>query len=163
MTTVDALLAEYDRETAVTRRLLDRIPRDRMDWKPHPKSTSFAGIARHLSHMITYGRLGLTESQSDIVDRTPMPPTPSLEDILRIYDANVADTRALLAAKTDAELLETWTLTYQGRAVLSSSRAAVVQAMILHHMIHHRGQLSVYLRLNDVPVPSIYGPSADEG
>lgn len=162
MTSVEALLTEFDRETGVTRRLLERIPPDRMDWKAHPKSTSLSGIGRHLAHMLTWARLGLTRSTSDVGDRTPMPPTPALDDILRVYDANVAETRALLAAKTDAELSETWTLTYQGRAVLASSRAAVVQSMILNHMIHHRGQLSVYLRLNDVPVPSIYGPSADE-
>jgi uncharacterized damage-inducible protein DinB len=91
-----------------------------------------------------------------------MPPTPTLQDILRIFDANVASVRALLTSKSDEELSQIWTLTYQGKTAISRSRAAVVQSMILNHLIHHRGQLSVYLRLNDIPVPSIYGPSADE-
>lgn len=162
MTTTDALLAEYDREMAVTRRLLERIPADRLDWKPHPKSTSFAGLGRHLAHMLTWGTLALTERSSDVGSRKPMEATPALTDILRIFDANAASVRALLASKTDEELAETWSLTYQGKTAISSPRAAVVQSMILNHLIHHRGQLSVYLRLNDVPVPSMYGPSADE-
>lgn len=159
---LEPLLAEYDREMAVTRRLLERMPPDRLDWKPHPKSTSMAGLGRHLAHMITWGMLALTKDRSDVGDRPPMESTPALQDILRIFDGNVAAVRALLAAQTDEQLAQTWSLTWQGRDVLSSPRAAIVQSMILNHLIHHRGQLSVYLRLNDIPVPSIYGPSADE-
>jgi uncharacterized damage-inducible protein DinB len=162
MTILDALLPEFDREMAVTRRVIERIPSDRLDWKPHPKSTSFAGLGRHLAHMLTWGTHALTEDSTDVAARKPMPPTPTLQDILRIFDANVASVRALLTSKSDEELSQIWTLTYQGKTAISRSRAAVVQSMILNHLIHHRGQLSVYLRLNDIPVPSIYGPSADE-
>jgi uncharacterized damage-inducible protein DinB len=118
----DALLAEYDREMAVTRRLLERIPADKMDWKPHPKSTSFAGIGRHLAHMLTWGLLGLTKTQSDIADRTPMPPTTALPEILSTFDRNVAAVRELLAQQSDAQLAETWTLTHQGKGPTRARR-----------------------------------------
>lgn len=160
--TAQELLAEFDRETTVTRRLIERIPPDKLDWKPHPKSTSMMGIGRHLAHMISYGNLALAHASSDIADRAPMPPTPEVADILAAFDRNVASVRALLAGQSDADLATTWALTYQGRQVLSSSRANAIQSMVVNHQFHHRGQLSVYLRLNDVPVPSIYGPSADE-
>ena len=162
MATLDALLPQFDREMALTRRVIERIPTDRLDWKPHPKSTSFVGLGRHLAHMLTWGTHALTEDATDVANRKPMEPTPTLGDVLRIFDANVASVRALLTSKSEEELAQTWTLTYQGKTALTHSRAAVVQTMILNHLIHHRGQLSVYLRLNDVPVPSIYGPSADE-
>ena len=162
MTTTAQLATDFDREMALTRRLIERIPPDKLEWKPHPKSASMAGLGRHLAHMITWGRLALAHRASDFGDRTAMPPTPSLDDILAAFDRNVAEVRALIAGSTEAELARTWSLTYHGKQVLSSPRAAVVQSMILNHQIHHRGQLSIYLRLNDVPVPSIYGPSADE-
>src|SRR5262249_32909659 len=162
MASKDALLAEYDRETALTRKLIERIPNDRLDWKPHPKSTSFIGIARHLAHMLTWGQLALTETASDVATRKPMEATSSIGDVLRIYDANVKSVRGLIQSQSDADLAETWSLTYQGKTALSHPRSQVIQSMIMNHMIHHRGQLSVYLRLNDIPVPSIYGPSADE-
>src|ERR1700761_9407087 len=100
MPTIDALLAQFDREMAVTRRLIERIPPDRLEWKPHPKSTSFAGLGRHLAHMLTWGVLGLTQDASDVGYRSPMEPTPTLQDILRVFDRNVADVRALLIAQT---------------------------------------------------------------
>jgi len=162
MTTTAQLVTDFDREMALTRRLMERIPPDKLEWKPHPKSTSMAGLGRHLAHMITWGRLALAHTTSDFGDRTAMPPTPRLDDILAAFDHNVAELRALIAGSTEEELAVTWSLTYHGQQVLSSSRAAVVQSMILHHQIHHRGQLSVYLRLIDVSLPSIYGPSADE-
>ncbi len=91
-----------------------------------------------------------------------MPPTASIRDVLSIFDANVSATRDLIAGKTDEELMATWALTGGGRTYVSMSKASVVTDMVVHHMIHHRGQLSVYLRLNDIPVPSVYGPTADE-
>ena len=162
MAIADALLAEYDKETSITRRLIERIPPDKFDWKPHPKSTSMSGLGRHLAHMITWGTLALSQTQSDAADRVGPPPTATVADILALYDRNVAATRALIVGKSDEELTERWTLMHQGKVAIDQPRAAVVQSLILNHMIHHRGQLSVYLRLNDVPVPSIYGPSADE-
>src|SRR5262249_21326141 len=128
--TKDALLAEYDRELAVTRRLLERIPPDRLDWKPHPKSTSFMGIARHLAHMLTWGTLALTQTSSDVATRKPMEATATLADLLKIFDANVASVRALLVSQTENELDQMWSLTYQGKTAVSSSRGGVIQSMI---------------------------------
>lgn len=160
--TRDALLALYDRELATTRKLIERIPADKLEWRPHPKSTTFMGIGRHLGHMITWGLLGLTKEASDVADRTPAGPTTSLDDLLTMFDRNCAAVRELLAGQSDADLQRTWSLTWQGKVVSTATREAVVSSMILNHMIHHRGQLSVYLRLNDVAIPSIYGPTADE-
>ncbi len=160
--TRDELLAQWDRELATTRRLVERIPADRMDWKPHPKSATMAGLGRHLAHMLTWGQLGLTATSSDVADRAPAGPTQTPADILAMFDRNAAAIRALLAGLTDAQLRDTWSLTWQGKAVMTATREAVVESMILNHLIHHRGQLSVYLRLNEIPVPSIYGPTADE-
>jgi uncharacterized damage-inducible protein DinB len=159
----DAILAEYDRETAVTRRVLQRVPSDRLEWRPHPRSTTFGGLGRHLAHNLTWGSLALSTEQADLRDRAPMAPTTTLDDILAVYDRNAAATRALIAARSDDELSQTWTLTHDGRPLFVSPRSDVIRTMVIHHMVHHRGQLTVYLRLNDVPVPSIYGPSADEG
>ncbi len=160
--TRDELLQQYDRELATTRLLLERIPADKMEWRPHPKSTTMAGIGRHLAHMLTWGLLGLTKTSSDVADRAPAGPTATPGDILAMFDRNAAATRALIAGLDESALRDTWSLTWQGKAVMTSTREAVVESMILNHLIHHRGQLSVYLRLNDIPVPSIYGPTADE-
>ena len=121
-----------------------------------------AGIGRHLAHMLTWGLLGLTKTTSDVGDRTPPGPTATPADILAMFDRNAAATRALLAGLSEEALRETWSLTWQGKVAMTSTREAVVESMILNHLIHHRGQLSVYLRMNDIPVPSIYGPTADE-
>jgi uncharacterized damage-inducible protein DinB len=112
--------------------------------------------------MLTWGLLGLTKTSSDVADRAPAGPTATPGDILAMFDRNAAATRALLAELDESALRDTWSLTWQGKAVMTSTREAVVESMILNHLIHHRGQLSVYLRLNDIPVPSIYGPTADE-
>lgn len=160
--TRDELLQQYDRELATTRLLLERIPADKMEWRPHPKSTTMAGIGRHLAHMLTWGLLGLAKTSSDVADRAPAGPTATPEDILAMFDRNAAATRALIAGLDETALRDTWSLTWQGKTVMTSTREAVVESMILNHLIHHRGQLSVYLRLNDIPVPSIYGPTADE-
>ncbi len=156
------LLTQFDREMTTTRRLMSRVPNALLEWRPHPKSTTMLGLARHLAHMVTYGPLALTEEASDISSRTPMPATPSIEAVLEIFDRNVAAVHELLVRQSDADLAKPWSLTYQGKTVVSAPRDVAIQTMILHHQIHHRGQLSVYLRLNDVPVPAMYGPSADE-
>ena len=156
------LVDDFDRETRLTRRLLERIPQDQLDWKPHQKSTALHGLARHLAHMLTWGTLALTQPASDTGDRPAMPPTGSIDELLALFDRNVETVRALLSAQTEADLATSWTLNHQGHPLMTSSRAAAIRSMILHHQIHHRGQLSVYLRLLDISVPAIYGPSADE-
>ncbi len=162
MPIIDALLPEYDREMAITRRVIERVPDDRFAWKPHAKSMSMGDLATHVANLPTWGAEALTRSEFDITGPFNAPQLPSRSELLAAFDRNVAATRTALVGKTDAELMALWSLKRDGAAIFTMPKAAVMRSFVLNHVIHHRGQLSVYLRLNDVPVPSIYGPSADE-
>lgn len=163
MALVDALLPEFDHEMATTRTVLARVPEEKFDWKPHAKSFSLGVLAAHVATLPTWGTETLTRSEVD-VGGARQPPTalPSRQDVLATFDRSVADARAALAGRTDAELLAMWSLTRNGRTLFTMPKAAVLRSFVLNHLVHHRGQLTVYLRLLDIPVPSIYGPSADE-
>jgi uncharacterized damage-inducible protein DinB len=161
-----AILPEYDREMATTRKFLERVPEDKFDWAPHPKSMKLGDLASHLTHMP--GWLVSTFSQ-DVLDVAPggkmmeLPKGKNRQELLALFDKSVAAGRAALAAATDdAQWMKPWTLQVNGQTMFSMPRAAVVRAFVLSHSIHHRAQLGVYLRLNNVPVPATYGPSADE-
>jgi uncharacterized damage-inducible protein DinB len=159
----DALLADYDHEMGTTRRLLERLPDDKLGWKPHDKSMSLGGLATHLSVIPDWAGTILNELSFDLT--TAPPPAAertSRADILAAFDAAGARTRAWMD-KTDGEYNTLWTLKRGSQQIFSVPRVAAFRSFVLHHIIHHRGQLSVYLRLNDVAVPAIYGPSADEG
>ena len=163
MALVDALLPEFDREMTTTRTVLARVPEDKFDWKPHARSFSLGVLATHVANLPTWGTETLTRSDIDI-GGTRQPPTAlgSKQELLAAFDRQVAAARAALVGKTDAELSAMWSLKRSGKTMFSMPKAAVLRGFVLSHMIHHRGQLTVYLRLLDVPVPSIYGPSADE-
>ncbi len=165
MPIAQALLPEFDHEMATTRSLLERVPEDRNDFRPHPKSTALGPLAVHLANLVGLGAriVSLTE-----VDMNPPggpafapPQFTTTAALLEMFDANVARSREAIAGASDAELMETWTLKNGGNTIFAMPRAAVLRTMLMNHTIHHRGQLSVYLRLNDVPLPSIYGPTAD--
>jgi uncharacterized damage-inducible protein DinB len=159
----DALLADFDHEMGTTRRLLDRLPDDRLSWKPHAKSMSLGGLATHLANLPHWGGIILNDASFDLAAAPPPPAEKtSRAEILAAFDATCRDTRAAMD-KSDAEYQAPWTLKRDGQQIFSLPRVAAFRSFVLHHVIHHRGQLSVYLRLNDVPVPAIYGPSADEG
>jgi uncharacterized damage-inducible protein DinB len=159
----DGLLAEFDHEMGTTRRLLERVPDDRLAWRPHAKSMSLGALATHLSQLPYWGGRILNDASFDLASAPPpVQEKTSRGDILAAFDAAAKDTRGLLD-KTDAELVAPWTLKRGGHEMFSMPRMAAFRTFVLYHTVHHRGQLSVYLRLNDVPVPSIYGPSADEG
>jgi uncharacterized damage-inducible protein DinB len=163
MSIKDGLLADFDHEMGTTRRLLERLPDDRLSWKPHPRSMTLGGLATHLSNIPTWGGTILNEQSFDLAAAPPpLAEKRSREEILSSFDEVCRTTRATMD-KTDAEYQSLWTLTRGGQQVFSVPRVAAFRSFVLHHSIHHRGQLSVYLRLNDVPVPAIYGPSADEG
>lgn len=162
MPIVDALLPEFDHEMTTTRKVLERVPEDKFDWKPHAKSFSLGALAAHVAALPTWGAEALTLTEIDIAGSQPPATPPSKAELMATFDTNVAATRSALAGKTDGELMATWTLKRGGKAVFSMPKASVLRSFVLSHLIHHRGQLSVYLRLLDVPVPSIYGPSADE-
>jgi uncharacterized damage-inducible protein DinB len=163
MPLVDALLPEFDHEMTRTRKVIERAPEDKFDWKPHVKSFSLGALATHLATLPTWCTETLTKSEIDLpAGQQPLAALPSKTELMAAFDRNVAAARAALAGKTDAELLAIWSLKRGGKTLFSMPKAAVLRSFVLSHVIHHRGQLSVYLRLLDVPVPSIYGPSADE-
>ena len=163
MPLTDALLPEFDHEMTLTRKLLERVPEDKFDWKPHQKSMTLGGLATHLANLPNWGEMTLNQSEIDIGGAAPNPQAASRADLLAAFDKAVAATRGTLTGKSDAELMAPWTLKRDGHAIFSMPKAAVWRSFVMSHIVHHRGQLSVYLRLQDVPLPSIYGPSVDEG
>ncbi len=162
MPLVDALLPEFDREMTTTRKLLERVPDDRFDWKPHPKSMSLGQLAQHVATIPSWGAVTITQPGIDLGGGNPLPTMTSRADLLAAFDKNVAETRTALGGRSDAEFMAAWTLKSSGHTVFTMPKAAVWRGFVMNHLIHHRAQLSVYLRMNDVPVPSMYGPSADE-
>lgn len=162
MAIVDALLPEFDREIATTRKLLERLPEGRFDWKPHAKSTSLGDLAAHLANLASWGQYTVTQSELDLGGSNRMARMGSKADVLAAFDKNAAATRAALQGRSDAEMMAPWSLKNSGHTIFTMPKVAVWRSFVMNHLIHHRGQLSVYLRLNDVPLPSIYGPSADE-
>ncbi|HEX7289438.1 MAG TPA: DinB family protein [Candidatus Angelobacter sp.] len=158
-----ALLPEFDHEMQTTRRTLERVPEDKLGWKPHQKSMSLGGLATHLATINHWVDATMGMDSFDVAGAPPTPELKSRAEILAMFDQNVASARKTIAAAEDAQLMKPWSLVAGGKTVFTLPRIAVLRSFIMNHTIHHRGQLSVYLRLNDVPVPSIYGPSADEG
>ena len=160
---VDALLPEFDHEMTVTRKLLERVPDDRLDGS-RTRSRCRSASSLSTSPPFRAGAASRSARANSIWARNRPPiPLARRADLLTTFDRLVGDTRAALVGKTDAELMAPWALKKDGHAIFSMPKAAVWRSFVISHIVHHRGQLSVYLRLNDVPVPSIYGPSADEG
>ena len=163
MPLVDALLPEFDHEMATTRKLLERVPDDRLAWKPHQKSYSLGQLAQHVSTIPMWGSITIEQSELDVVAGGKSPELSSRAELLAAFDKNAAATRAALVGRSDAEFMAPWTLKSGGQTIFTMPKAVVWRSFVLNHLVHHRGQLSVYLRMNDVPLPSMYGPSADEG
>ena len=164
MSIAESLLPEFDREMGVTRRLLERLPDNQFSWKPHDRSMTLGRLAEHLAELPFWAKVAIVESGIDMATQRPegyTPPT-SRSAVLAMFDQNVADARASLTGRSDAELMAPWTLKAQGKEIFTMPKAMVLRGFVMNHSIHHRGQMSVYLRLHNVPVPSMYGPSADE-
>ena len=161
-----ALLPEFDNEMASTRKTLERVPEGKSDWKPHEKSMAMGGLATHLSNIPTWAVYTIAQDSLDLAPGgNPMPPAKLLEsqaELLSTFDENVAKARAAIAGASDEELFKPWSLLTNGNTILTMPKIAVLRSFVMNHLIHHRAQLGVYLRLNDIAVPSIYGPSADE-
>ena len=162
----DAILPEFDHEMANTRKALERVPDDKFGWKPHEKSGTMGWLAGHLANLPTW--TGYTINQ-DSLDLAPVggeapraEPPASREELLKLFDKNVTEARAAIAAASDADLFQPWSLLKGGETLLTMPKIAVLRGFVMNHQIHHRGQLTVYLRLNDIPVPALYGPSADD-
>ncbi len=162
-----SLLPEFDQEMANLRKTLERLPDDKLDWTPHPKSKSMGWFANHLANLPSWLVFTMKDDKLDINPPGGQgyrePAGSNRADILAQFDKNLADGRKALEGATDQQLMATWRLLSGGNEVLAMPRLAVIRSMILNHMIHHRGQLTIYYRLNDIPVPALYGPSADEG
>jgi uncharacterized damage-inducible protein DinB len=158
---IDSLLMEFDQEAQTTQRVLDRVPGDKLTWRPHAKSFSLGQLALHVASVPA------SVAEAAALDSFEAPAftqaeAKSRQEILDAFASSRNTVKTILQGMDDARLGATWTLTREGKVLRSMPRIAFVRSILLNHIYHHRGQLSVYLRMLDVPVPSIYGPSADE-
>ena len=163
MSIAQSMLPEFDNEMANTRKTLERVPENKLDYKPDPKSMSMGVLASHIAEMAGWLPSMAQGSELDIpADFKPFLAT-SRKQLLDTFDQNVAGSRAALAAMNDQTFMQEWSLKFAGNTMFTMPRIAVYRSMLMNHIIHHRAQLTVYFRLNGVPVPALYGPSADEG
>ena len=160
-----ALIPEFDHEMANTRTTIERVPDAKWDWKPHPKGGT---IGWYVNHLILFPNWLAGMFMSDSFDVAPggkqveMPKATNTKEAIAIFDKGLADARAALAKATDEQLMKNWSLLNNGQAIFAMPRIAAYRGMIMNHMIHHRGQLTIHFRMNDIPVPSLYGPSGDD-
>jgi uncharacterized damage-inducible protein DinB len=165
MTTAELLLQDYDIEVAMTRRILQSIPDGNPDYKCHEKSMPLGKLTMHVATLPVFGKTILTTPSLNMADpghKRPDQTFTTRDAALAAFETNAADCRAALAACSDATLAESWKFSFGDHVISSSPRSLAYRHMCFNHLIHHRAQLGVYLRLNDVPVPGVYGPSADE-
>ena len=161
----DGILPEFDREIEVTRKVLERVPEGKLEFKPHEKSMPLDRLAGHVAELPGWAKETMLQ---DSVEVNPPPAQgavlkmTSRKQLLEEFDKRAAAGRAAIATASDEQFMKPWSLIAGGKTIFTLPKIAVLRGFVMNHMIHHRGQLSVYLRLNDVPVPSIYGPSADE-
>jgi uncharacterized damage-inducible protein DinB len=165
MPIADLLLPELDQELAVTRRVLERVPDDDGEWRPHPKSFPIKHLAQLVARMPGWTAMVMSRPELDIAPiEGPTQAGYSVEPtaaLLETFDRGAAEARAAIAATSDAAFMEPWTLRARGEVMQTASRYHMWRTTVLNHIVHHRAQLGVYLRLRDVPVPSMYGPTAD--
>jgi len=166
MTISELLLPEFDQEMANTRRLLERVPGGKADWKPHEKSMTLGRLAGHIAELPS---MGVRIINTEVLDLSSLASggyqpyvARSSDDLLHTFDKNVAEVREAVAGASDKHFSAPWSMHIAGKTLASGSRMFMIR-MFFNHLIHHRAQLGVYLRLNDVPLPALYGPSADEG
>ncbi|MBA3830231.1 MAG: hypothetical protein H0X33_14925 [Taibaiella sp.] len=157
------LIAELKNEAASTRKMLERVPLDKADWKPHDKSMTLGRLATHVAELPTWVGITINTDELDLGKNTNTPTKVTTnEELVALHDKNVNDAVAALESASDEHMKKSWKLLHNGHTIFEMPKAAVVRSFSLSHLYHHRGQLSVYLRLNDVPVPGMYGPSADD-
>ena len=163
MKLADAIVAELDREAASTSRILERVPSDKLDWSPHPKSMSLGQLAWHIASLPKAAIGGLKMGERDVAHARPDPRPDNATDMVAAFQKNVADLKEVLSQTEDATLLnERFAFKNNGAVVNSFPKLGFLRTVLLNHSYHHRGQLTVYLRLLDVPVPAMYGRTADE-
>jgi uncharacterized damage-inducible protein DinB len=166
MSPCELLLTEFDDEMAGARKTLERVPENKFGWKPHEKSGSMIWLASHLAHLPEWAAVTMQQDSLDMSPdgvSMPQPPVPkSTKELLDIFDKNVKAGRTALAGGNDSELSKPWSLLDNGKVLFTMARGECLRKWVLNHNVHHRAQLGVYLRLNNIPVPALYGPSADE-
>lgn len=161
MRIADSLIMELEREAATTRRVLERVPEAKLAWRPHAKSMTLGQLALHVAQNPgAVSRIAKEDLQSP--PKFQQAEAASSKELLEVLDAGVAEAKAALNGWDDAKMVETWSMLHEGKTVMSMPRVGLLRAIMLNHWYHHRGQLTVYLRLLDVALPSVYGPSADE-
>ncbi|MFN7978489.1 MAG: DinB family protein [Vicinamibacterales bacterium] len=164
MSIAQSLLPEFDHEFATLRKTIERVPDDKMAYTPHAKSMNMSRLAGHLAELPGWVNATLEQDELDFAKMDYKPPMPATAaECVAALDAAVAKARPVLAAASDADMMKPWTLRQGDRVMFTMPKVAVLRSFVMNHMIHHRAQLGVYLRLNDVAVPGTYGPSADEG
>ena len=163
MTTIaETLLPEFDMEMAATRKLIERIPESKADWKPHEKSRTLGDLATHVANIPSLMNVVLKQDEM-VAGSTPRPPKfTTTAALVEFFDKNVKAAREALNNVPDSKMALPWTLKFGDKTVFSRPRSAVIRSFVMSHHIHHRGQLGVYMRMQDVALPSAYGPTADE-
>ena len=163
MTLAESLLPEFDQEMSATRKLLERVPESKADWKPHEKSRSLGELATHVANIPAMMRVVIKQDELMSPDASLRPPKfTTTAALVEFFDKNVKIAREALTGVPDSRMALPWTLKFGDRTIFTRPRSAVVRSFVISHHIHHRGQLGVYLRLQDVALPSAYGPTADE-
>jgi uncharacterized damage-inducible protein DinB len=165
MTLKETVLSEFDDEIAMTRRLLERVPDAALSWKPHERSMSLGGLATHLAQIPHWGNSILDRDGYDLAHAgdTRAAELTSRVAVLETFDRHAASVRRALVDRADAELVVPWSLNRGEHLIMSMPRVSALRRFVLNHLVHHRGQLTVYLRMQNVPLPPLYGPTADEG
>src|SRR6266849_2185622 len=167
MTIAESLLPEFDHEMANTRRTLERIPEDKLMFQPDPKSMTLGRLAGHIAEMPGWGAMTVNTDSLDVAPggkRAFEPLTAkSRQQALDELDKNVAEARKAIEGASDEDLMKSWSLLVDGKPMMTMPRIGIIRSMVMNHVIHHRAQLGVYYRMVGVPVPALYGPSADEG
>ena len=164
MNIIDPIIQEYQQEMGATRKVLERVPDAHWGWKPHEKSMSMGQLASHLAEGQLWA-IGTMKDDVWVMDMAAWKPFvgTSRADVLAAFDKNVADAVAAMTGASNEHMMKTWSMkTPDGHTMMSMPRVAVIRGFVLNHTIHHRGQLTVYLRMKDVPLPQVYGPTADE-
>lgn len=166
MAIAEAFVAEFDSELRSTRRMLESVPDSALDYQPHAKSMNLARLAGHVAEMPSWGILTAQQRELDISPKDGPQYQPYIttgrDAMLKFFDKYHAEAKEVIGALSDEAMREPWTLLARGEPIFTMPRIQVLKSMVLNHMIHHRAQLSVYLRMNDVPIPGMYGPSADD-
>jgi uncharacterized damage-inducible protein DinB len=159
----DLLLSEFDEEVKKTRTMLERVPAGKGEFTPHPKSMPLGRLAPHVAELAGFGLSVLTQPGLDFSQGSYKPlPFESAAQLVRVFDEGAAKVRSALQGASDESWFEPWKLSFQGKTIFEGTRFLAYRQMFLNHIVHHRAQLGVYLRLNDEPVPATYGPSADD-